>query len=139
MRKMVSLILVMVMLLTLAVPGVAATIFPAGQVLDPCRNCDHNFNVYSNGPQPGKGIYVNNDGCRKYIATGYCCTRCGYCYNTYEYAQQPTAHSGSAYSASCNGTTQTIVRNCVYCGRDYTTTQRCPMATHSGECQWLPC
>ena len=34
MRKMVSLILVMVMLLTLAVPGVAATIFPAGQVLD---------------------------------------------------------------------------------------------------------
>lgn len=139
MKKILSFILALVMLLALAVPCLAADTPPAEENVDPCSTCDHNFEIYARGVQNRGAIYVDNTGCRKYILFSYGCTKCGYCYTSYEHAAQPTAHSGSAYSASCNGTTQTVVHNCNHCKEDYTKLVRCPMATHTGPCQWLVC
>lgn len=137
MRKIVSFILAMVMLLTLAVPGLAAT-QPDETVAMPMHDCDY---VIVGGPyiMDGGGIYVNNDTCRKRVQTFYACSICQHSMTETRVVDGASPHDGSVYDADCNGTTQTWYNRCVHCNGVFTTYEPCPKATHSGECQCLPC
>ena len=127
MKKFISLILAVVLVLVVTVPVVAAE-----------RACSHTpSGSYIGSPW----IEYEPYGSGKCRPVTYAQFRCGNCNAYYTDAiayGTATTHSYEVYSASCNGTTQTWLNRCSRCNSTKTTTQSCPGGPHTGMCRWLP-
>ncbi len=133
-RKTVSLLLAVVLILACGVMAVAAE----REVEEPKAVCDHAWSITSSTPIKGRGMYVSNSGCRKYVGIRKVCPKCEEESFTKEYEEDPTAHKGYIKSATCDGTTQTHTYLCDYCNHNFTKTVRCPKAHPGISCPYLP-
>lgn len=133
MKKTVSLLIALVMMVALAVPAFAEESTPA----EPYAVCKH---IY--GPRKVAVIgweYVDSQHCQEVLQYSQTCTKCGYI-QTYSGRGDTLMHDRTLYRATCDGYEQTWYYRCDRCGHsgDYEH-RRCPGARHSpGSCRWLP-
>lgn len=138
MKKFLSLALVLVMVISMAIPAFAATEDEVAPCAAYCNSHTVNNPIYYKydyatlGAGPGKN-------CRRTTTTYY---ECGNCHEIFSQktATDDISHVASAITSSCNGTYQTIRYNCKNCGGYYYTDDDvpCPGAVHTGNCRWLP-
>lgn len=85
------------------------------------------------------GTYVSATYCNSRWEDTKTCTNCGRTEHVKYSNISNDSHISVVYSASCNGTTQTLQNRCSRCkGSLPTTTKRCPGGPHSGVCRYLP-
>lgn len=139
MKKILSLVLVVVMIMAMTIPAFAASTDEVAPCADTCTSHTVNNPIYTEDDYeyvaagPGKN-------CRKITTTYY---ECGVCHKIFSNVTSRilVSHSKTPVDASCNGTYQTIKYNCKNCGGYYYTTddEPCPGAVHTpGKCNWLP-
>ena len=133
-RKIVSLLLAVVLILACGVMAVAAE----RETEEPKAVCDHSWSTVSSTPIKGRGLYVSNSGCRKYVGIRRVCTKCEEENYIKEYEEDPTAHRGYIKSATCDGTWQTHTYLCNYCNHNYTEPVPCPRPHPGISCPYLP-
>lgn len=80
---------------------------------------------------------VSSSVCRGYYKDRYTCKTCGRVEWSAEY-HRDGPHGYGNYSATCNGTLQTIVQRCPYCQDWRTISRKCPAGPHTGNCPALP-
>lgn len=133
MKKILSLVLAVVMIMAMAIPAFAAT---ADEVA-PCAVCTtHTPGTYQGRSSDSE--YGSNTICYTVVSDIYECATCHKLY-TVLVSKTSGKHSGYVLSASCNGTTQTWVNYCTKCESNFTTYPDCPKPGHtSGNCNWLP-
>ena len=131
-RKTVSLLLAVVLILACGVMAVAA----APKTAEQQASCTHSWNAGYTEYIKGKGIYVSNTCCRRWAVTTKTCTKCGETTVKYHYVDLPK-HDGYIKSATCNGTWQTHTSLCNYCNSYYTEQFRC-RGNHGPSCPYLP-
>lgn len=131
MKKIVSIIIVVALIMPLAIVSFAAqpdTVAP--------QACSHTW-----GPETTSTSWdkYNDSQCKKTVTVTRVCTKCAEIDRTVSVTCH--YHQEAVRSASCNGTTQTHIYNCPNCGTyRYTTWVACPGANinHQSGCQWLP-
>ena len=138
MKKILSLVLVVVMIMAMAIPAFAASEDDVAPCAVTCTSHTVNNPIntaykYSCGEaEPGKNC----------IRKTYTTYQCGNCHEIFTVLTATTNvnHVGSPISATCNGTYQTVRYKCTNCKCYYTDDSvRCPGAGHiSGNCNWLP-
>lgn len=133
MKKTVSLLIALVMIVALAVPAFAEESTPA----EPYAVCNHTF-----GSVIGKVIgweYANNEQCREIMQIQRTCTKCGYI-KTWEDKGGLVDHDKTVLSANCDGYEQIWREKCNLClNTGITSKHLCPGRTHSPNiCRWLP-
>lgn len=132
MKKIVSMVLAVVMLMVMAIPAFAAT----GDEVVPYASCNgnHTYDVVVT-----QVTYANAlDGCEKTVVKNY---KCRYCTSAYTAKPITTivSHVYKVISASCNTVTQTHNYKCSNCKDLETVYKACPGAGHNaGNCSWLP-
>lgn len=140
MKKMISLVLCALMAASLCLTAFAVDA-PGGEAgIDPQSSCPHTERI-SMDASVDKGTFVNQgDGtCANPSFNKEKCTACGKIFFAYTPIYvNATAHSGSPYQASCNGTTQTWHCNCGRCGAYYVETHTCYAPSHKNGCPALP-
>ena len=136
MKKILSLVLAVVMIMAMAIPAFAAQ----PEVVEP-QACNHDNMPSWWGPATTSTIWevFSDSTCKKTVIVTKVCTRCGETDRdttvTYPY------HGTAVNKATCDGTTQTLIYTCPKCGAyRYTDWQDCPGAgrSHQNGCQWLP-
>lgn len=133
MKKILSLVLAVVMIMAMAIPAFAAT---ADEVAP--------YAVCTGAHTPGTFQSSSFD----YVADGSDCNRvrisiyeCSVCHRLYDDTKviATYTHDPKMTDSSCNGTTQTVKWNCSRCGVFIKYTHpNCPNAGHTGNCLWLP-
>lgn len=123
MKKILSLILAVVMIMVMSIPAYAAV-----------AGCSHE---YSETITP-VWRFDDEENHRKVFVTTYLCGKCAYSYQIEEPTSTVDDHTSTYVSASCNGTTQTHVKYCSTCYTTYSVPFTCPRAPHTGNCNWLP-
>lgn len=88
----------------------------------------------------GQGQYVSASGCYRFVQEWYSC-ECGAEKLIRDYYwESVTPHQSVAYHATCDGTTQTVSRRCLYCLHDTDVIYvACPAGPHTGLCDSLIC
>lgn len=130
MKKILSLVLAVVMIMAMAIPAFAAS----NDDVAPCIACNGNHTYDEVLVQ--KFYRYDRDGCAYVIARHY---KCRYCTSAYTDEDETIgAHNYTLRTATCNGTTQTHYYKCTKCKHEITETMRCPNAVHSGSCSHLP-
>lgn len=131
MKKILSFILVLVMIMAMAIPAFAAT----NDEVAPCALCNgnHTYEVV----EVTKSHSYSRNGCVTTTTTYY---KCAYCTDHYETVNNTTSsHDYKLYSATCNGTTQTHNYKCSACKHILSEYEACPRPGHTvGNCSWLP-
>ena len=127
MKKTISIVLAIVMIMAVAITAFAAE-----------NACTHNTSSSYVG-DPWIKYEPYNGGCRPVTYAKFPCAICGELVPLPIAYGQKNSHSSGPYAASCNGTTQTLLNRCTRCGVSMaSTTQRCPGGPHTGNCRWLP-
>ena len=130
-RKLLSLLLVLVLCVAFALPAFAAN---GDETAEP-QACSHTY-----GEKKTESItyrYYNSTYCRKTEVYTRTCTKCEYILRTT--GTELVAHDDTVYDATCNGSVQTWKYDCTNCGSYlYTTYKDCPGMPHTGSCRWLP-
>lgn len=138
MKKILSLVLAVVMIMAMAIPAFAA----AEDEVDPCALICTSHTV--NNPiyidyEYSCGSATPGENCYRETITYY---ECGNCHEVFSQVTSTdyVNHVGIPLSASCNGTYQTVRYQCKNCDCYYTDNSvRCPGAGHTpGNCNWLP-
>lgn len=131
MKKILSLVLVVVMIMAMSIPAFAATTDDVA----PCIACNGNH-TYDEAVVQTTYEYSRN-GCVKVVTRHY---KCRYCTSAYTAPPEETTlpHNYNLYDATCDGTTQTHYYKCSRCKHIDTESVRCPNAVHSGTCTRLP-
>lgn len=131
MKKILSLVLAVVMIMAMTIPAFAA----ANDDVAPCALCNgnHSYNLVN---QEVTYSYSRN-GCIKTTTKYYKCT---YCTDNYSTSSKTTIpHEYIIKEATCNGTTQTHKYKCSFCKHVMYEYVACPRPGHiSGNCSWLP-
>ncbi len=130
MKKTISLIVALVLIIALAVPA-----FAAQSEVEGTHACSHTW-----GPATTSTMWAvhNSSQCKKTVVVTRVCTKCAEIDRTqtvtYPY------HDASVSRATCDGTTQTWTYSCPNCGAyRYTDWVTCPgVPRHPGGCMWLP-
>ncbi len=131
MKKSISAIIALVLILVLSVPVFAAQ----PEVVDP-QACNHTW-----GPETQTVIWskYSPSQCKRTVVYTKVCTKCA------QVSQRETSttqtHEDVVSEASCNGTTQTWIYRCKNCETfRYKKWPKCPGAgkDHSHGCSWLP-
>lgn len=129
MKRILSLILLLVLCTLLVVPTLAA----APEIADPCT-CNHTYSP------PTTTVYyefASATQCKRVTLTVRQCTKCNHIQTTKPF--DLVAHNERVRTASCNGRTQTWNYYCYNCERSTISKNvACPGAYHSGGCRWLP-
>lgn len=132
MKKILSLVLAVVMIMAMAIPAFAAS----EDEVAPCATCNGNHTYDEAVTQTS---YKNTlYGCQKTVIRSY---KCRYCTSAYTAAPEITTenHEYEIISATCNTVTQTHNYKCANCKDLESVTENCPGAGHtSGNCNWLP-
>lgn len=132
MKKTISLILVVLLVVTMAIPAFATM----PETIEP-KACIHSS--YSLVSATHNTVSVSNTKHRDCYDKVYQCTNCSYSWSEREWMYGTEAdHSGSLYQATCNGTTQTWYYRCDTCNGSYYTNTPCPKPHDDGYCNWLP-
>lgn len=139
MKKFLSLILAVVMIMAMTVPVFAATEDEVAPCAVTCTshtvnnpiNTEYEYEYIKSGDGPN---------CLRITITYY---ECGNCHKIFSKPTAETAvsHVKTPVDASCNGTYQTVKYNCYHCGGYYYTDPYVPCggAVHTpGNCRWLP-
>lgn len=135
MKKILSLVLAVVMIMAMTVPAFAAT----ENEITPCAACTGSHTPGTFQSYDYDYRYGNATTCNKVKIAFY---ECSVCHKIFEYSVTVIAvdnHTPEKTSATCDGTTQKVRWTCSKCGGFVKYTyQNCPNAGHSGSCQWLP-
>lgn len=133
MKKTVSLLIALVMIVALAVPAFAVESPSA----EPYAVCNHTFGLAS-GTVIGYE-YVNDNQCREIMQFHRTCTKCGYI-KTWEEGGGLVLHDRIVVTASCDGYVQTWIEKCGLCGT-YGLIEKVPCRDkghNPGHCDLLP-
>ncbi len=134
-RKLISLWLFSVLLLSVALPAFAA---PPEDEIAPQAACGHASYTVVGSAYAGYKQYYNSS----FHADVYKVTKkCKLCYMTfYETELKNFEGHVERYSTSrCNGSVQSWYYHCTKCNHDTKIEQHpCPGAPHGGTCLWLP-
>ncbi len=131
MKKFISLIIAVALVMSLAVPAFAAQ----PETVEP-QACNHTW-----GPETTSTMWAKHSEsqCKKTVVVTKVCTKCAKIdqntTTTYPY------HGEAVSQATCDGTTQTHTYSCPKCGAyRYTRWVACAGAnkSHQNGCQWLP-
>lgn len=134
-RKLISLLLFSVLLLSIALPAFAA---PPEDEIAPQATCGHGS--CTTPTESGTGVYVyNNRGthCERIKVV----KKCKLCYATLTSYKlgAAVAHDNKFSYATCDGNNQTWYYWCTKCNHDTVgVTHPCYGAPHGSVCQWLP-
>ena len=132
MKKILSLVLAVVMIMAMAIPAFAAT----ENEVAPCATCNGNH-TYDEASVDV--TYANSiRGCIKTVVRHY---KCRYCSSAYTAAPETYTlnHKYVLKSATCDTKTQTHNYRCSNCKDWESEYHACPGAGHtSGHCSWLP-
>lgn len=136
MKKVLSLVLAVVMIMAMAIPAFAAS----EDAVQPCAAGCVNHT-------PGTRLNTSYSYAHLGSGTGKKCQQtpiytyeCSVCHLKYTVPGTPVNvyHVEMAVSATCNGTTQTVKYDCYNCKGFYKYgSVRCPNAGHTGNCNWL--
>ena len=134
MKKFISLILAVVMVMVASICVYALSVVTDDVM--PAAVCPpHSYGSYTTIK---KYSQFSDSQCELETYKQRICTKCGDLDTTGSTYSYPL-HSDRLHSASCNGSTQTIIYRCKNCGHladtEYTT---CPGGPHTGSCRWLP-
>ena len=132
MKKILSLVLAMIMIMAMAIPAFAAS----GDEVAPCATCNGNHTYVEVLVDE---TYANStSGCRKTVVRHYKCRYCSSAY-TADPVTYTVPHEYVLISATCNTQTQTHKYKCSNCKDVEYEYPACPGAGHvSGNCSWLP-
>lgn len=138
MKKILSLLLVVVMIMAMAIPT-----FAAAEDVAPCAGTCTSHTV--DNPIYNEYDYEHlasgaGKNCLRITITYYECSNCHKIFSK-QTAETKVNHVKSAVAASCDGTYQTIKYNCKNCKGYYFTDYDVPCegAVHTpGSCRWLP-
>ena len=133
MKKTVSLLIALVMIVALAIPAFAGESTPA----EPYAICNHTFGSIKTNIIGRE--YVNNDYCCDIMQYYQTCTKCGYI-RTWEEKGSLILHDTVVLSAYCDGYEQTWREKCLQClNTGITSKHLCHGRPHSPNvCKWLP-
>ena len=132
-RKTVSLLLAVVLILACGVMAVAA----APKTAEQQASCTHSWNAGYTQKYGSKMVYLTNETCAWRYVTTKTCVKCGQTNVTYSYGT-PYLHDGRIQSASCDGSLQTHNMRCSNCDGYYTVTEPCPKPHPGRSCPYLP-
>ncbi len=132
-RKTVSLLLAVVLILACGVMAVAA----APKTAEQQASCTHSWNAGYKQQIGNRRKYYSNEKCGWYYVTTKSCIKCGATTVSYSYEDLKN-HSGYIKDADCNGTTQTHTYLCDHCDSNYTKTVPCPRPHPGRSCSYLP-
>lgn len=150
MKKCLSLLLCMIMLLSLSLSAFAEPPEATGTAAidsipgnepgaEPMASCTHEFAAIK-----GSEGYTNQGsaGCQHYTEYLTMCIKCGlFVTSNKAYDSSITPHTGGTLTrATCNGGKQTwYYTSCSNCHSSYTKSLACPGGNHgNGPCNWLP-
>lgn len=132
MKKILSLVLAVVMIMAMAIPAFAAS----ENEVAPCAVCT---GAHTKGTYQGKDTYYQKYGemCQFFVVKHY---ECSVCHKLFSETTITTEnHNKIIKTATCNGTTQTWNQRCSKCGGYFTKYVTCPEAGHTpGNCSRLP-
>lgn len=146
MKKLISLLLCALILVSLSIPAFAASasensgvgsMSPAGankpeaEAQATAHTHDWVWQYSVNGGYTAKG-----SGCAAITYHKYTCA-CGATYDAREIGPEES-HSGALFSASCDGHWQTWTYDCKKCNSSYNEMKMCPNKGHTGPCTRLP-
>lgn len=135
MKKILSLVLAVVMIMAMTIPAFAAT---ADEVA-PCAVCTGSHTPGTFQSYGTDYAYGGTTKCNYVRIAFYECSVCHKNFDTIVEVIKTLDHNPKMSDSSCNGTTQTVKWNCTRCGGFVKYTYpACPNAGHSGNCQWLP-
>ncbi len=135
MKKILSLVLAMVMIMAMAIPAFAAIEDEVAPCAAGCVNHTPGTLLNTSVSHYSIGANNNNKNCATKTVKYYECSVCHLKFSetTTKYAY----HIGGEISATCNGYNQTVQCRCTICAGSYTKTVTCPKAGHTGNCSWL--
>lgn len=149
MKKLISLLLCALMLVSLSIPAFAASasensgvgsMSPAGankpeaEVQSTCINHSWGyFETVYNGY-----VWRSNSTCALEVCHRYRCNNCNVAPRVILEYMDPASHSGALFSASCDGHWQTWTYDCKRCNSPYNEMKICPNKGHQGPCTRLP-
>lgn len=138
MKKAISLILVVVLVMAMAIPAFAAM----PETIEP-QACIHSDTLTPVGnPQQYKSRYRDATYCQDCYVIQYNCSACGATVTHTEWIDgTEKTHKYVVYNATCDGTTQTWYYHCDYCSHakpGSPTTVTCKRAHINGVCTTLP-
>lgn len=148
MKKLISLLLCALMIMSLSIAAFAApapdvgdeSFAPAGTNKPGAEVQAHSHIWTADGTVNGDYTYRDEFFCAIPVYPQYKCS-CGAKKpgdNPIDY-KFPVPHNGAPYAASCNGTIQTWQCTCNRCGGRFITTRDCPAGPHTpGYCNVLP-
>lgn len=122
--RFASLLVVMMMVLSLAIPALAV--------------CTHEKDDVYYDVIPGSGQYISSSRCRAQYTVSWVCEHCHERFYEDDSVYLTSSHHYRVYDSSCNGTMQTWREKCIACNHGTTTQHACPMGPHTGGCNWLP-
>lgn len=131
MKKTISLIVAVTLIMAMAIPALAAQPEVVGT-----SACSHKW-----GPETASILWArySDTSCKKTVVVTKVCTLCSEISRT-ETITYPN-HGAAVSKATCDGTTQTWTYSCPNCGAyRYTDWVTCPGAgqSHTTGCLWLP-
>lgn len=132
MKKILSLVLTVVMIMAMAIPTFAAT----EDEVAPCAVCNGS---HTKGTYQGYNTAYKKDGDTCLFITYYH-YQCSVCHTLFSIPDtDKQEHNKVENTASCNGTTRTWSYKCTKCKGLFVTSSACPGAGHiAGNCSWLP-
>lgn len=131
MKKTISLILALVLILAMAIPAYAAE--TASTDAAACLGCG----TMNEPDQVNEvGVYQNTTHHKIKTVRSYICDNDN-CLEVYRKSTTSAinyAHTSYYVDASCNGTVQTHTKHCTKCNTTYEVEVDCPRAPHTGSC-----
>ena len=133
-RKLISILLLCVLLLSIALPALAA---PYEDEIAPQVSCSHE-NYTTMGSRNLGETYYNTTSHADKIQVSKKCHLCYYTFYEYYYVNFE-AHTNRYSSSKCNGTVQSWYYHCTVCNHSTVIEKHdCPGAPHGSTCLWLP-
>lgn len=133
MKKLISLVLAVVLILAMTVPALAATADEAAPCATPCTGS------HTKGTYLGYNEEYQKEGekCLYILTQHYQCSVC----HTVFFDTKTTvySHNKEQNDSNCDGITRTWTYKCKNCKGLFETKSACPGAGHiPGNCSWLP-
>lgn len=135
MKKILSLVLAVVMIMAMAIPAFAAIEDEVAPCAAGCVNHTPGTLLNTSVSHYSNGANNNTKNCVTKTIYYYECSVCHLKYSVTD--TEKDYHTGGEISATCNGYKQTVQARCTVCKSSYTKTVNCPNAGHTGNCQWL--
>lgn len=138
MKKIISLVLVLLVLLTM-VPTYGYAAEQKGPEVGVCNHQHYVLNANVTTVRDGWAYYDATYHVYRYLNYGNC-EVCGMYMSWYTngpYSTRATHHK-MIYSAVCDGTWQTHYSECTNCAHQFVDHIKCPAGPHSGACPVLP-